>query len=50
LFLQTFRKLFASPAVPLEVIINVETWVYVYDCETEELIISVPEEHQAHLF
>jgi len=35
----------------LEVITRYETWVYVYDPETEELvIISVPEEHQANLF
>jgi len=27
-----------------------ETWVYVCDPETEELIISVPEKHQANLF
>jgi hypothetical protein len=34
----------------LEVFTGDETWVYVYDLETEELVISVPEEHQANLF
>jgi hypothetical protein len=34
----------------LEVITSDETWVYVYHPETEELVVSVPEEHQANLF
>jgi hypothetical protein len=49
-FFRPSRKSLQALLFLLEVVTSDETRVCVYDPETEELVISVPEEHQANLF